>query len=271
MGPKPQKQCIFCDNPVHSKEHLWSEWMHELLPQLPDPRHDRKIITDHPKEGRREAGIKARQGHLHTIKIRAICEPCNNDWMSKLEGQVRPLLTPIITGSPVALDFEQMAVIAQWIALKCIVSEHSSPNVSVTPRHERVEFRNHGTIPDYFRIYVANHNMKGAAGYMRHSFCMSREGPAPDPPLMGSPNNVQTITFVLGRVFVHLNAARVNGYTIESRHIIQPFHGQCRIWPFQHYEMVWPRRPLIDQSGMSLVANTLDTIKDAANITWTDS
>jgi hypothetical protein len=244
--------------------------MHKLLPHPPDPKHDRKIITYHPKEGHREGGVTGRPGRLETIKIRVVCEPCNSGWMGNLEEEVRPLLTPIIEGTPVALDFEQMAVIARWVTLKCIVAEHAALNTSVTPQHDRTAFMQQGTIPDYFRIYLANHNMPHASGYLRNSMCMGHKGPFADPPLMGSTNNVETISFVLGRVFVHLNAARVNDYSIESKHLIPAFHGNCRIWPFQHNEMVWPRRPLVDQRGLSLIANTLETIKESATVIWGD-
>src|SRR3989337_3115102 len=121
MTRRPQKQCIFCDQPANSKEHFWPEWMHSLLPQLPDPTHGREVHDYNPHTGVKKRGVRGRPGAVHTIKIRAVCETCNNGWMNCLEQDVRPFLTPLIEATPVALDYEQMAVIARWIALKCIV------------------------------------------------------------------------------------------------------------------------------------------------------
>ena len=270
MAPRPQKQCIFCSNPANSKEHFWSEWMHPLLPELPDPRHGRRVTNFHPSEGRREEGIDGRSGGLETIKIRVVCDACNSTWMNRLESEVRPLITPIIEGSPVALDFEQMAVIARWITLKCIVAEHGTRDTDVTPRHDRIAFQENGSIPQYFHIYMANHNMEHATGFHRHSLCLSLKSPAPDPPLMGAAKNIQTISFMLGRVFVHLNAARINDYSIESRYLGPSFWAESRIWPLQHHDMVWPRRPLLDQHGIGSISGALEAIIAASTLTWGD-
>jgi hypothetical protein len=267
---RPQKQCIFCDNPANSKEHFWPEWMHELLPQLPDPRHNRKIHEYHPKVGHTESGVEHRPGGVHTIKLRVLCNDCNTVWGRGLEEEVRPLLTPLIEGTPVALDHSQMAVIARWITLKCILGEHASPNRSMTPEADRFAFRKNGTIPEYFRIYVINHNVTHGIGFKRHSLGLSLTGPPSDPPEWGTPKNVQTISFLLGRILVHLNASRIENYTIESRYRTVPINvwDCCRIWPFQHHEMVWPRRPLLDLGGIESVSGALEIALSGATIHW---
>ena len=263
------RQCIFCDNNANSREHFWPGWIHDLLPKPPDPRHDRKFFTYHPQTGLHEKGtVSGRQGALHTIAIQAVCVTCNNGWMERLESAVRPLLTPLITRSPVALDFEQMSIIARWATLKCIVAEHTTSGTWMTPRADRIAFKADGVIPSYFSLYLANHNMKGAAGYMRHTLDLRVGTPEYDPPLDGATCNVETISFVLGHVFVHLNAARIANFDIESRYTLVPFHGQCRIWPFQHHEMVWPRRPWFDREVMTKIANTLEDFTVGRNITY---
>src|SRR5947209_1548316 len=221
---RPQKQCIFCNNPANSKEHFWSAWMHDLLPQLPDPRHDRKTFEYHPSEGHQVRGPQDRSGGVQTIKLRVVCVSCNTGWMRLLDEAARPFLTPLITGSPVALDFEQMALVARWIALKCMVAEHAERDVFVTPRSDRAAFRDAGTIPDYFRIYLFSHNLEHGIGFKRQSLAMSLTGPVPDPPPWGTPKNIETISFFLGRVVIHLNAVRIENYSIQSRFQPMPFH-----------------------------------------------
>lgn len=267
---KVRKLCIFCDRAADSKEHFWPEWMHELLPQLPDPRHSRQSFTYHPSGAQDTRGVDGRQGAVHTIKMRVVCSDCNNGWMNRLERDVRPFLTPLIEWQPIALDFEQMAVIARWIAVKCIVAEHADADTSVTPKVDRIAMREHGTIPAHFRIYAANHNVQNSCWYYRHSVCLGANGPVIDPPLDGTSRNVQTISFTLGGLFVHVNAARAQDFEIESWHSIPLFHQNSRLWPFQHHEMVWPRRPLLDLKGMGLIAGTLTTIIEASNLTWID-
>jgi hypothetical protein len=264
---RPQKQCIFCSNPANSKEHFWSEWMHELLHQLPDPKHSKKTITYRPDEGRREAGPANRQGGVHTIKIRAVCDHCNNGWMNRLEKEARPFLTPLIEEKPIVLDFEQQAIIARWVALKCMVAEHASPNNAVTPREDREAFKSDGTIPSYFRIYVANHNLH-STGYLRRSNCIAFSPEGPSPPLAGTPNNIQTISFLLGSVLIHLNAARIDNFALEDRVLIPQVWNVCRVWPIQHFEVVWPHRPLLDGDGIELVADCLGSYVRASKVAW---
>jgi hypothetical protein len=267
---RPQKQCIFCDNPANSKEHFWPEWMHDLLPQLPDPRHNRELHEYHPKVGRSKSGVNDRPGGLQTIKIRVVCDACNNGWMNRIEREARPFLTQLINGAQISLNAVEMAVVARWIAVKCIVAEHATPNYELTPRADRVVLREHGVLPEYFRVYLINHKVAHGIGYVRHSLGLSLDGPPSDPPAWGTPKNVQTISFFLGRILVHLNAARIDNYSIESRYLLPQIWNECRIWPFQRPRMTWPRRPLLDDNGVTVVASALAEIIAAADITWLD-
>lgn len=35
-------------------------------------------------------------GNLATIKLKRVCDDCNNNWMSDLEDRTRPLMEPLI-------------------------------------------------------------------------------------------------------------------------------------------------------------------------------
>lgn len=244
--------------------------MHELLPQLPDPRHSRKLHEYHPKVGRSESGVTDRPGGLETVKIRVVCDTCNNGWMNRVEKDARQFLTPLVQGIPVSLNVVEMTVVARWIALKCIVAEHAVPNYELTPRADRVALRELGTIPEYFRIYLIDHTVKHGIGYFRHSLGLSLTGPPSEPPAWGTPKNIQTISFFLGRILIHLNAAGIDNYSIESRYLLPQIWNECRIWPFQHFQLTWPRRPLVDDDGVIVVASALAEIMDASNIIWLD-
>ena len=55
----------------------------------------------------------------------------------------------------------QIATLSNWAFLKCIMfeNEQGGGNKRLTPREDRIRFRESRTIPDYYRIYVASHNM----------------------------------------------------------------------------------------------------------------
>ena len=267
---KPRRQCIFCDNPVDSKEHIWSTWMHDLLDGDPNGKYNRHTITRFPDGREEKMGPTGKPGNAFDIQVRAVCTPCNSGWMNRREGEVRPFLEPMIKGEPITLNPQNLESLAKWCAHKFIVMEHAALGTSVTPRKDRIALREHGTIPHYFRIYVGNHASKSWSGSTRHSHTMSRSTEGPSPPLDGTERNIQTISILMGRLFLHLNAARVDGFEIEGVYFISRVWAECRIWPNASSSLVWPHRPLVGNDGLSMIANTLQTIFSDEKIRWVD-
>lgn len=54
---------------------------------------------------------------------RAPCTRCNNEWMSQLESEAKPILGPLIDGVPTELTTEQQRIVALWFLKTCIVHE----------------------------------------------------------------------------------------------------------------------------------------------------
>lgn len=262
---QPRRQCIFCDGLIGrgSKEHVWSQWMHDLLEGKPSGKYNRHTITRWPNGREETTGPTGKPGNVFDIQVRAVCGDCNSGWMNRREGEVRPFLEPMIKGEPITLTPLQVETLAKWCAHKFIVMEHAAHDTSLTPWEDRVALREHGTIPDYFRIYIGNHASKHRAISVRHSHTLALSLAGPSPPLDGTSRNIQTITILMGRLFIHLNAARVDGFEIESRYLIPRVWNECRIWPNPNAASTWPHRPLLDDSGLSMVANTLDTLTES--------
>lgn len=148
--------------------------------------------------------------------------------------------------------------------------EHAALGTSVTPRSDRVALRENGTIPNYFRIYVGNHASASRSGSTRHSHTMARSPDGPSPSLDGTERNIQTITILMGRLFIHLNAARVDGFEIEDAYFISRVWAECRIWPNASSSLIWPHRPLVGNDGLSMIANTLQKVFSSEKVRWLD-
>ena len=251
---KPQKQCIFCDNPAGSKEHIWSSWMHDLLEGQAGGTYNRHTITRWPDGRVEKTGPAGKSGGVFNIQVRAVCSSCNSGWMNRAEGAVKPFLGKMIKGDPVTLNAEQIAALARWCAQKFVVMEHAAHETTLIPRSDRVALKEHGVIPPYFRIYVANHVSSSKSGSVRHSHTLALSDEGPTPPLDATERNIQTISLLMGRLFIHLNAARVDGFDIESRYFVTKVWDECRIWPDPNCSLSWPSRPLLDNSGLSMVS-----------------
>jgi hypothetical protein len=224
-------------------------------------------------------GRENTQGALHTIRFRVVCSTCNSGWMSGLEKAAQPYLTPLVKGEQVTLGREALDLVSRWIALKVMVAEHNDPDSAVTPKRLRMEFRNGGAIPYYMRIYVASHSLpfERSEGYVRNSQAvvvrpadtsepdgqqsilnaLQRGVPMPSPPLGDVANNVQTVTFFLGRVFVHVTAARADNFRVEDIAAIPALYDNACIWPPEKQEMTWPCEPSFSLVQVNAIGDSL--------------
>ena len=113
-----------------SGEHLWSEWIHKLVP---------KTKKFHIQETRPQwISLNApnlppyrlirREGDPVTKRLKVVCERhCNNGWMSRLEEEAKPCLTKLIKGEMASLNPQEQDGVAAWAAMKIIVAEFSAP------------------------------------------------------------------------------------------------------------------------------------------------
>ena len=103
---KPPKQCIFCERGRLSREHFWSEWMH---PYLNSTATSRVLFSETFTRRTVSLGRRVREmlGPVIKTKLRVVCRPCNNTWMSQLENEVKPTLLPLMLGEPGTLNSQR--------------------------------------------------------------------------------------------------------------------------------------------------------------------
>lgn len=77
--------------------------MHDLLDGDPNGRYDRRTITRFSDGREQRMGPTGKPGNAFDIQVRAVCIPCNTGWMSRREGEVRPFLEPMITGTRITI------------------------------------------------------------------------------------------------------------------------------------------------------------------------
>lgn len=270
--PKPPKKiqfarkCIFCEtNNANSREHFYSEWMHDLLPVGPQGTYSGDFIDQHPKTKevtRHDRRVKP--GELYTKKMKVVCRACNNEWMSGIEEAAKPILEPLIKGEKITLGAAQLEVLAKWATLKTIVCEHDVRGVEVTPQHDRTVFMAEGAIPPYFNIYLLSHESESRIGYVRTSHAVSLSPGEPIPPLDGRKKNTQQISVTLGQIMLHINAARVDGFSIEGRLEMPAVVGR-RIWPPNVVPMTWPSEPVLTNKQMRELAYGMEKIAALPN------
>src|SRR5260370_9528348 len=93
-GPIPQ--CLFCTNNANSKEHAWPNWLLRM----------RKDKNWGPIR-RTVEGLPVKITASAEVKIKAVCQPCNNGWMSGLETENKSLIGGRLNDLSLPLDTSQ--------------------------------------------------------------------------------------------------------------------------------------------------------------------
>ena len=77
------KRCFFCGGKGLSKEHVWPRWMAKYLPvqQGFGQFYVRTMSDERALE--RIQPRKALSHEITSLTARVVCEPCNNQWMSR--------------------------------------------------------------------------------------------------------------------------------------------------------------------------------------------
>lgn len=84
--------------------------------------------------GRTRSGgrLSRRQGPLRSVKLRIVCEKCNNGWMSGLQKKTKPILTAFIEGNWRKLTPAEQRTLAAWAAMFTMAVEYGDPETAAT-------------------------------------------------------------------------------------------------------------------------------------------
>jgi hypothetical protein len=137
------RQCLFCNRSANSLEHIWPAWILERLRIERPIRHSignsQTKIINNPQ-----------------LKVRAVCEKCNNGWMSVLESQNIPLIGCLMQDISAPLDASQQGLLAAWSLKTAIVldSVGTRNREFFYYKSECENLRLRSTIPGPTRVWV---------------------------------------------------------------------------------------------------------------------
>jgi hypothetical protein len=96
-------QCLFCANNPNSKEHAWPNWLLKM----------RKDKNWGPIR-RSVEGLPVEITASAEVKIKAVCQICNNGWMSRLETENKSLIGGLLNDLSLPLDTSHQTSLARW-------------------------------------------------------------------------------------------------------------------------------------------------------------
>jgi hypothetical protein len=157
MGKKPKRKnlkppgkCIFCGERPLSKEHIWSDWLQQILPR-------QALRAEGTTEMFDTQGVllpptqRVIQGDVGTKKVKVVCIECNNTWMSRIVEEAKRYAPKLISGEQMQLDPVGQRAIANWIGLSALMANQITKARHKLPKSDVDHFyKMHASPPHWF-------------------------------------------------------------------------------------------------------------------------
>jgi hypothetical protein len=264
-------KCIFCGGGGvrgnrMSGEHIWSDWMRDLLP-LPgrDIVNDFVTIIDGATGTEKNINTRQRKARLTASVVPVVCCNCNNGWMNRIETAARIPLTHLIKREPFVVDAALQLALVNWAVLKTLVIENGAlrgqPCEPICEQQARCDFKSHLAVPASFRIWIGDSSADHwRVQFFRHAALLTFEA---NP---GSVKNVQTLTFGIGNVVFFVFAA--TEIEVYSRIEFSFDAFLVSIWPSAGDPISWPRSLVLNDADMVALSNTLMDLMRSDDVEW---
>jgi hypothetical protein len=182
--------------------------------------------------------------------------------MGAIETAVIPVLTPLVEGRGILLTKPKRKKLAEWIALKVLVADKSgyrdAPATPIYDQRVRDEFYQRRVVPVGTRIYLAAQIGRiWATSYHRHSSGLGFVAP-PRPPSEHPTGvrNVQTITWGIGKLLIHLSAVTDAEVGKIFRFSKPEFFR--RLYPITGADIRWPPAHAVTDHFVDDLAGSLE-------------
>jgi hypothetical protein len=253
-----RKRCIFCEAFGVSKEHVLGDWLKEIFPRTPVDTHMTRATTwGQSAHGKIYAMpvVRIENGHASTRKVRFVCEPCNNEWMSGLETAIQPIIMPLIAGFAAFMSVEQQKILATWIAKTVMAAEYIYPDQIAISQEQRHFLMTKQEPPPGWAIVLADYNgNKWRHAAIAHHVLRSNPAPiGPREPFGG--RDTQLTCIGIGHLFIQTASTTFERYSFG----LKEDEGDAfrQIWPLRAGPIFWPPSLRLDDNDADFLASTL--------------
>lgn len=245
---RTKTECCFCPSmdAKLSGEHIWSEWMGKLFPELG------KTRVTFGKLDLHGSIVLQWQASEVDMTARVVCEPCNNGWMSRLENDfAKPAMADLILGKRVGQIMPKRARGISLFAFKTaiIANRSSAESEFFFSKSERFEFRKSLTIPPNVSMWLFGMEPTNGGGI--RSFNVSYP---PDVTL-------NVCSFWIGQLGFQVVSPKASGhYSLES--IPTPTELTFPFYPALNRAVRWPRRKVLGVKAFHDFSNRWNAVRE---------
>lgn len=231
------RHCVFCSSPRTTKEHIWPNWAARHMSSEGPVRHYLNAVQeDQPHADR------SWPQEQYTMTVGAVCGTCNNGWMAKLEGRVKPFFEAALNGTGVVVEADLQRDLAAW-ALKTLmmVESQQKPAQPVILPQEYQHLHAHGEPSSEVRTWMAAYAgaVSTAVGHIYALDVTAGEKNQRQGSLWGG-------TIVFGTVLFHLLGSDLPDLLDSAEMDVVGVH---QLWP--HADLfTWEPKPGLDDEAL---------------------
>jgi hypothetical protein len=155
MTENSGRQCIFCDHPANSYEHIFPDWINKIFP--PGKIGPVASISTQVVIGNDDATNQKTfpANKLAQLTAKIVCCCCNGGWMGDMEGRASQLLPPSLLGHDATFDPEEQIFIAAWATKIAMLGETIMEYADSFTRDDRWLVRKQRRPPLHAMVYLA--------------------------------------------------------------------------------------------------------------------
>lgn len=149
--------CIYCGHTGKmSKEHVFSNWLGELFEK--DQQRNDAVLAHTFGKFPPKVEVKKVSGAIHTRKEPVVCENCNNNWMSTIVENAKPIESRLVASKDfIEISGDDQIFLKKKIALTAMTmdSVHTEKNQYLA-EEDRYDFKNSNDLGAFDSVCIFN-------------------------------------------------------------------------------------------------------------------
>lgn len=225
-----KKICIFCSRRANSDEDVIPKWILRLLRRQERERVPMRTYRFGQPPKDHMVGESAQ-------KVGSVCGKCNNGWMSNLEADLKPILTPMILGNSVSLTLVRRERITTWLTKCAMMYESMAQGEKFYDGLDHHHLRNTVNPFQSTSVWLGRYTGTVARHIMDYRFLLRQQAP-------GGSVKIIVLTMVIGQLALQLTNAKWSTLVpqIDLPTFVLPTTKDMlvQVWPASFTEVQWP-------------------------------
>ena len=154
------KTCIYCGSQSVSEEHVFPIWLRNRFRGYGTLEH--KVDLDSP--------IRFKTGVTDLrVTVRSVCKKCNENWMSVIQNDTKPLIERLLKDPTSDLDLRECRRLTTWAVMSamCLETRNAPPEWRYT-QVDHTLFQKRREIPDRTEVWICRWDNTTGPSYDSH-------------------------------------------------------------------------------------------------------